>query len=210
MIRESWSPAQESPLFARLAGELPLGEVEVTEGEYVVDFRFTSPSTAGATSVVPFYVKTTLTGAGGVGGRAQFDLSANVALGGWANALKAYTAFGASGSVTGLGSAFCGELALSAGTVAGSYAALEAELVLGAGAKTGTATSFLYCGASGAAVGEFDDNGFLFELAGLTEDDGHIFDATDSDDIDMTHALRVRINGTTYYLALSTSKDFTD
>jgi hypothetical protein len=101
-------------------------------------------------------------------------------------------------------------LTLSAGTTSGTYAPLESEIIAGTGAKTGTATSFLYGAVSGAASGEFDDNGFLFELSGLSEGDGHIFDATDSDGIDMTHALKIRVNGTTYYLALNTAKDFTD
>lgn len=182
----------------------------ITAGTEAIVWTFDSSSTSGSTSVVPFKTKMTMSGDGGVGGRVYHHMYTNAALGGWANALKAYTEFGASGSVTGLGSAICGELALSAGTTGGSYAALEAELVLGSGASTGTATSFLYAGVSGAAAGTFDDNGYFFELAGLTEGDGHIFDATDSDDIDMTHALKVRINGTTYYLALSTAKDFTD
>jgi len=182
----------------------------VTAGTPVIDWEFDSASTSGSSSVQPFKTKMTMSGAGGVGGRVMHHMYTNVALGGWANALKAYTEFGASGSVTGLGSAICGELALSAGTTSGTYAPLESEIVAGTGAKTGTATSFLYGAVSGAASGEFDDNGFLFELAGLSEDDGHIFDATDSNDIDMTHALRCRINGTTYYLALNTAKDFTD
>jgi len=110
---------------------------------------YTTCADEGTGNAIPFYVKSTMTGAGGYGARSQFDMTANVALGGYANALKAYTSFGATGKVTGLASAFCGELALSAGTTAGSYAALEAELVAATGDPVGASTSFIYCNAGG-------------------------------------------------------------
>lgn len=140
----------------------------LTAGSPIFDMFSTCASTSGATSAEPFHVKSTMTGAGGVGGRAKFELYTNVALGGWANALKAYTEFGATGSVTGLASAFCAEVTLSAGTAAGTYAPLEAELVLGAGAAIGTNTSFLYCAVSGAGVAAFDAGGALFTITGVS------------------------------------------
>jgi hypothetical protein len=103
----------------------------------------------GTGNAEPFYVKSTMTGAGGYGARSRFDMYTNVALGNYANALKAYTSFGAAGRVTGLASAFCGELVLSAGTTSGSYAALEAELVAATGDPVGASTSFIYCNAGG-------------------------------------------------------------
>lgn len=168
----------------------------------------TSASTSGSTSVESMLVATTLTGAGGVGGRARFALDTNVALGGWANALKAITTFGATGAVTGLGSALCAELALSAGTTAGTYAPLESELVLATGAKTGTATSFLHMAVSGDAASEFDTSGFLFYLAGVTANTNKVFQASAKSAICSTHALRVNVNGTPYFIPLHTSAAF--
>jgi len=163
---------------------------------------FTSASTSGSSSVEPFYLKTTLTGAAGVGGRARFHLYTNVALGSWSNALKAYAEYGASGKTTGLGSAFCAEIALSAGTTSGTYAPLESELVLASGAKTGTATSFLYMAASGADVATFDDNGFLFELSGVTAGSGDLYD-TSATTATGDATLKIRINGATKYLLIA-------
>jgi len=162
----------------------------------------TSASTSGSSSVEPLYFKSVMTGAGGVGGRARFHLYTNVALGGWSNALKAYTEYGASGNTTGLGSAFCAEIALSAGTTAGTYAPLESELVLGSGAQTGTATSFLYMAVSGADKTTMDDNGFLFELSGVTAGAGDLYDTSATAGTgDAT--LKVRINGETKYLLIA-------
>jgi hypothetical protein len=117
--------------------------------------------------------------------------------------LKAYAEYGASGRTTGLGSAFCAEIALSAGTTSGTYAPLESELVLASGAKTGTATSFLYMNATGDDVGTFNDNGFLFELgSGIAAGSGDLYDTTASIATgDAT--LKIRIGGVTKYLLIA-------
>jgi hypothetical protein len=167
-----------------------------------------SDSTSGSDSVEPLQMNVTLTGVGGVGGRARFRLDSNVALGGWANALKGITVFGASGRVTGLASGIVGELQLSAGTTQGTYAPIESEIVLPASASTGTASSFFYGAASGANVGAFDDNGFAFELAGLTKSSGHLIQASAVTGVNSTDALKVRIAGVTYYIPLHTSETF--
>jgi len=168
----------------------------------------TSASTNGSTSVEPMVFSSTMTGAGGVGGRARFQLDTNVALGGWSNALKAITVYGASGRTTGLGSAACAEMTLSAGTTAGTYAPLEIELNLEAGAKTGTQTALIYASVNGADKGTFDDFGYIFSLNGLTANAGHVFQAAAVADIDSTHALRINIGGTDYFIPLHTSATF--
>ena len=167
-----------------------------------------SNSTNGSTSIEPFAVESVLTGVGGVGGRVRFQLDTNVALGGWANALKAHTKFGAAGAVTGLGSAICAEMDLSAGTVAGTYAPLEIELNLGAGALTGAATALIYASVNGAAAGTFDDNGYALYLAGLTAGAGHVFQASAVAGVASTHALRINVGGNAYFLPLHTSASF--
>jgi len=168
----------------------------------------TSASTSGSTSVEPMVVSSTMTGAGGVGGRARFQLDTNVALGAWANALKGITVFGASGSVTGLGSAILAEMTLSAGTSSGTYAPLEIELNLGSGASTGTQSSLIYASVNGDGAGTFDDNGLLLSLNGVTIGAGHLVQASAVSDIDATHALKIAINGTAYYIPLNTAANF--
>ncbi len=168
----------------------------------------TSASTSASTNVEPLVFSSTMTGAGGVGGRARFQLNANAALGGWANALKAITVLGTSGKVTGLGSALVAELTLSAGATDGTYAPLEIELNLGEGAKTGTATALIYASVNGDGAGAFDDYGYALYLAGLTAESGHVFQASAVTGVNSTHALRINIGGTPYFIPLHTSKAF--
>jgi hypothetical protein len=172
------------------------------------DIAYTSASTSGSTSIQPFKLVTTMTGAGGVGGRGLFELNSNVALGGWANALKAHTKFGASGRITGLASSVLAEMDLSAGCSQGTYAPLELELNLGTGALTGTETSLIYASVNGADKATFDTNGFVLSLQGLTANAGKVFAASVKDGVKSTHSLRIKIGTTAYYIPLSTAADF--
>ena len=179
---------------ANLAQELVTKFVSTNEDSAAVR---TSSDTSG-TSVEPWTFTSTMTGAGGTGGRGKFQLNANGSLGGWANALKAITVFSTAGKVSGLGSALVAELQLSTFTTAGTYAPLESELVVGASASLGTATSFLYCNVTGTDLSTFNSSGYLFELgAGITNTNTGLFDANAKSSINMTHALKVRIGGTT-------------
>ena len=58
--------------------------------DHVIDINVTSASTDASNSVRPIHMIHTMTGVGGVGGRAEFELTTAVQLGGWANALKGY------------------------------------------------------------------------------------------------------------------------
>jgi len=174
----------------------------------LTDLSYSSASTSGSTSVQPFKLVTTMTGAGGVGGRGLFELNSNVALGGWANALKAHTKFGASGRVTGLASSIVAEMDLSAGTSQGNYAPVEIELNLGTGASTGTKTSLIYASVNGAGAGAFDDAGVILNLQGLTAAGGKAFQASAKNGVKSTHALKIQIGTTLYYIPLSTDATF--
>jgi hypothetical protein len=180
----------------------------LTAGSPIVDIYSTCASTSGSTSAEPFYLKSTMTGTGGVGGRARFHLYTNVTLGGWANALKAYAEFGTSGKVTGLASAFCAEMSLPNANMGsgGAYYPLEIEHVSGgtslvtAGSLSGNHTGFIYMAASGDADGDFDDHGFLFTVTGLTSGSGHLFYANKSVPFDAY--LKIGVGTATYYLGL--------
>lgn len=171
-------------------------------------FTVSSASTSGSVSVEPALFSTTLTGVGGVGGRVRAYMTTNVALGGWSNALKGEVTYGASGRTTGLGSAICSEMTLSAGTSSGTYAPLELELNLGTGALTGTATSLIYGSVNGADAGTFDTNGFLLNLAGVTAGANNAFRTgltAATINAATTAALRIKIGATTYYIPLATA-----
>jgi len=173
------------------------GGLDLTGGD--LDITTTSDSTNGSSSVEPVLVSTTMTGAGGVGGRAKFLTTINAALGAWSNALKGEVVYGASGRTTGLGSAVLAEMSLSAGTSAGTYAPLELELNVPSGAATGTLTSFIYASMQGAGVGTMDTNGRFINLAGVTAGAGKMW-KTGTTLGTAAGALRCRIAGTDYWL----------
>jgi hypothetical protein len=125
-------------------------------------------STASTALYEPVVVSSTLTGAGVTGGRAKFATTINSAAGSFSNALKADVAYGASGSTSGLGSAFVAELTMSAGTASGTYAPLELELNLPTGAATGTLTSFIHASMQGDDVATMDTNGRFLNIVGVT------------------------------------------
>jgi hypothetical protein len=175
------------------------GAVDISSGD--VNITTSSASTSGSTSVEPLSVSTTMTGAGGVGGRAKFLTTINAALGGWSNAVKGEVVYGASGRTTGLGSAVLAEMTLSAGTSSGTYAPLEIELNMPAGAVTGTLTSLIHASVQGAAVGTFDTGGRFFNLQGVTAGAGKIW-VTGTTLGTAAGGLRCRIGTTDYWLPL--------
>ena len=153
----------------------------------------------------------TMTGAGGVGGRTLFQLNANAALGSFTNALKANVVYGATGSTSGLGSAFVAEMTLSAGTSAGTYAPVEIELNMGASASTGTTSSLLFASVNGESADRatFDSNGFIMNIAGLTTGAAKAFGTPGATFVAANAAigganargLKVKIGTATFYLA---------
>ena len=137
-------------------------------------------SSTGSSDASAVSTSLTMTGAGGVGWATKSALSANVALGAYANGLYGYLEFGASGRVTGLASGTVGEIVLSAGCTQGTYAAFEAEIGLPSSAATGTNTSFFYLSTYGANKAAFDTSGTLFNLAGVTKGAGKFLQDTTS------------------------------
>lgn len=190
------------------AGTVAASKAVIVDASKFLDWAVSSASTDGGVSVEPLNFDVTMTGVGGVGGRAKFTLTTNVALGSWSNALKAQVTYGASGRTTGLGSAFVAEMTLSAGTSAGTYAPIEVELNLATGALTGTATSFFYAQVNGADAGTFDTNGYILDIAGVTVNANKVFQASAVTGVNSTHALRIRVAGTPYFIPLHTSAGF--
>jgi hypothetical protein len=158
-------------------------------------------TSTGAATFNASTTEVTMTGAGGVGGRTLFQLNADAALGSFTNALKANVVYGATGSTSGLGSAFVAELTLSAGTTTGTYAPLELELNAPASASTGTRTSFIYASTQGANVAAVDDNAVFFNLQGVTAGSGHIFQ-TGTTLGSAGATIKVRVGNTNFFLPL--------
>jgi hypothetical protein len=172
-----------------------LGKFTITESGNTI----TTTNTATSGTYQPLVVSTTMSGAGADGGRSKFDMTTNVALGSFSNALKAEVTYGATGRTTGLGSAFVAEMTLSAGTSSGTYAPLELELNMPTGASTGTLTSFIHASMQGAAVATMDTNGRFINLVGVTAGAGKMW-KTGTTLGTAAGALRCRIAGTDYWL----------
>ena len=163
----------------------------------------TTDTSTGSSDASVISTTLTMTGAGGVGYATKSTLSANVALGAYANGLYGYLAFGASGRVTGLASGTVGEIVLSAGCTQGTYAAFEAEIGLPASAATGTNTSFFYLSTYGANAAAFDTAGTLFNLAGVTKGSGKFLqDTTTGSTARPTSVIKVLTPDGTRYLPL--------
>ena len=165
---------------------------------------FITTITDTSTGTATFNASTTevtMTGAGGVGGRTLFQLNADAALGSFTNALKANVVYGATGSTSGLGSAFVDELTLSAGTTSGTYAPVEIELNAPASASTGTRTSFIYASTQGANVAAVNTNGVFLNLQGLTAGAGKMLVAGTT--LGTAYGgLRVRVGSANYWVPL--------
>ena len=178
----------------------------------------TTTNTATSGTYQPLVVSTTMSGAGADGGRAKFDMTTNVALGSFSNALKAEVTYGASGRTTGLGSAFVAEMTLSAGTSSGTYAPVEIELNAATGSSTGTATSLIYASVNGTGANTVvNANATLLSLQGLT--------AGSAGDTDMVTApggnfvandlltgigIKVKVGASLYYIPLVAAADYQD
>jgi hypothetical protein len=192
--------ASDNGFIGAFAGTLQI----VTSGNTITT---TNAATSG--TYQPLVVSTTMSGAGADGGRAKFDMTTNVALGSFSNALKAEVTYGASGRTTGLGSAFVAEMTLSAGTSSGTYAPVEIELNLGTSASTGTASSLIFASINGDGKATMDTNGYLLNLAGVTVAGAKLAaTGTITNVNEITHGLRVKIAGSDYYLLAATAANF--
>jgi len=172
--------------------------------DHAIDVNTTCASTDGSNSVRPIHMISTMTGAGGVGGRAEFQTTISAALGGWANALKGYTDITTTtGSVSGLGSAVVSEMRLPGSALAtGTYAVHEIELVTQASGSYTSPVSFIWCQVSGdgTATATFEDTGYLMTVKGLTEGTGNIYSA--GADVAAAATLRILVGDTPYYILL--------
>lgn len=135
---------------------------------------------------------------------AQFILTSAVQVGNWANAVLAKIDFTTIGYVTGLAGVICAELDMPSTPPAGgngTYTCFEAEINM-ASAST-EPVSAMCINAWGTSVAQFDSTGYLFDITGLTKASGKIFQ--DNTAGAASQALRIRVNGTPYYIMLTST-----
>jgi len=171
----------------------------------VSDLTITSVSsdaTGGSTVIKPLYVNATMSGSGGLGRAIEGKLLVSGKLGTYGNAIKGYIDFTGGSGTSGLASAICAEMKMSAGATLGTFGVLELELVCPgswtAGQGTGTnSISLIYAQTSGATASQFDSYGYLFNLQGLTAGSTKLL---------YNNTLKCVIGSTAWYLPLSSAQ----
>ena len=176
----------------------------------IIDVDTTSDfATAG--TVTSLEVSQEMTGASTVNSveAAKFGLTSEVQMGDWANAVMGKIDLGTDGFVSGLAGVICAELDLPGSEPSsGHYSCFEAELNVPASAGLGNGTSFMIMNAWGTDVATFQASGYIFELTGLgTPASSSIIQANTDQP---THGLRVLIDGTPYFLLMTTANNGTE
>lgn len=118
--------------------------------------------------------------AGQTGRPLSVILDTDVLLGGWANAIKGYVDCGDSGGSIGLISGVNGEVRLPNAAARGAYYGLESEIVFQASSTItpwGSSAGFLFMGAAGDGVADFDTDGVFMLVGGLTPGIGKLLSA---------------------------------
>lgn len=120
--------------------------------------------------------------------------------------------FGTSGSVTGQGIANRNTLHMPASALVGlgtTYAAVQAEIWSDAATSDpgGNLLSFFRAVNGGDATGgaDVDDDVALFDISGVTIATGNLV-AASTTEANYSHSVRVRINGTSYYMMLASAE----
>ncbi len=174
--------------------------------DHAIEIITTSASTDTGNSVRPIHMAHTSTGIGGVGHRAEFQHTTNVALGGWCNAIKGHMEFDSAGSTSGLASAVCAEMSVPNQTVpSGFYAPLELELNLPASHVPQAMQLAMMYMSPNTTPATFDTYGTLFALQGVSVGAGKVFDTCTA--AAASHALKISIAGTLYYILLQDNVD---
>jgi hypothetical protein len=170
---------------------------------------YTTSSVTSAKTLSSLTVSQTQTGASAVNSfeAAQISLTSAVQLGNYANALCAKIDFSTAGYCTGLAGVICAELDMPGGAVPGgngTYTCFEAEINLPTSySGGGVPVSAMVVSVWGAQKAQFDTSGYLFDISGLTKASGKIFQ--DNTATAASQALRIRVNGTPYYLMLTST-----
>ncbi len=164
---------------------------------------YTTSANVSGTSVNYLQFEHAATGVGGVGHRALFHTIATAKLGGWANALKAYFEFGASGDITGLAAALLGEVKLPNANHSGTVCVLELELVGQASSGVGSGLSFIRCRGSGTMT-TMNASGYLFDIQGFAQGSNTLIDS-DGSTLTGDGGIKCRVGSDIIWLVYRTS-----
>lgn len=189
-------------------------ERKYDDDEQALTIYSTCASTDASTSFEPVLINTVMTGAGQVGGRVKINMSTDVVLGGWANAFKAQVECNTDGLATGILSAGCFEIVMPAANKSGlnyTVAPLEVEINCPASSVPTSNTAFMFFnfGNDSTAITSHNTNDYWFIMGSNVNDTASgMFDAESKTGINKTHTLKIKIDGTVYYIALHTSQAF--
>ncbi len=131
-------------------------------------------SALAAGNVISGRIAQTMTGASAVNTVEvlQVVMTSEVQVGNWANAIAAKLDFGTAGRVSGTAGVVCAELDMpnTAAVATGSYFCFEGEMNFPTSTTIGGGThaGFFILNAWGAGVADFDTNGVLFEVTGVS------------------------------------------
>ena len=192
----------ESGSTAIIIGDSTTAITLATYAQRAISIYTTSASTDGSNTVLPVYINATMSATGGVGRAFEARLNVTGKLGGWGNAIKGYIDLTGGTGTSGLASAICAEMKMSASATLGTFGVLELELVCPSSwvAHDGIGTnsnSFIYAQVSGNTKGEFDDHGYLFNIQGLTSGTTHLL---------YNNTLKCAIGSTKWYIPLSSAQ----
>jgi len=137
---------------------------------------------------------------------AKFSLTSAVKNGNWINAVVGQIDLSTAGYATGLAGVICGELDLPSTNPAGgagTYTVFEGELSVPATFTSDVPVSFINLNVWGDGAATFDTNGYIMDITGVTVASGKVFQANTA--AAATHALRIRVAGTPYYIMLTDS-----
>jgi len=192
--------------FVLKAGTSAAPVVSATAGKFASSY-FSATAASGESTGV--YTRTYISTAGGEGMALRaYGTVQNVAA---VNARGAHISlsFGASGTVSGLGAALEATLhipndASQAGTLCAIKAAINSDG--STSDPSGALLSFICIDNQGDATGgaDVDDDAAVLGLSGFTQGTGNVFKT--GSDIAAAATLRVRVNGTSYFLLLGATE----
>ena len=154
------------------------------------------------------YLRLYMTGAGGGGEAARIFTTCEDVACGTAHGAHISLNFGTTGSITGQGIACRNTLHVPKAMTNGTYAATQSEIYSDAATSDlagVTEQSFHRFSNDGNATGKakVDATGNLFSIQGMTIGSGKMVQVNTA--ADATHAIRIKIGGTLYYIMLTTS-----
>lgn len=173
-------------------------------------FQLYGSSTATSGDSRAIYTRLYIAGAGGSGEALRAFTTINGVAGATAHGAHITLSLSSTGTLTGLGVGVRGQLQVpNAAVSGGTFSAMQAE-IYGDGASSSvssmTECSFMRFVADGATAdikGTIDTSGYLFSIQGVTKGSGKLFQ--DNTAGAASQALRIKVNGTAYYIMLTSS-----